>query len=185
MKSYKALDKQTFYNGEYSLVPIRSEDKFEIMKWRNEQIYHLRQNRPLTPVDQNNYFDNVIAFLFDQDQPNQILFSYLQGDKCIGYGGLVHINWYDRHAEISFIIDTDLEKDLFDFHWTTYLRLIEEVAFQHLGLHKLFVYAFDLRPQLYTVLSKNNYFLDARLKDHCFFDGKFIDVVIHSKLSVL
>lgn len=45
------------------------------MKWRNEQIYHLRQAKPLTKEDQNAYFENVVAKLFEDDHPNQILFS--------------------------------------------------------------------------------------------------------------
>ena len=155
----------------------------DIMKWRNEQIYHLRQARPLTEEDQNTYFENIVSKLFYQERPNQILFSLLKEDTCIGYGGLVHINWIDRHAEISFIMNTELEKDFFKYYWSVYLRLIEDVAFNDLKLHKLFVYAFDLRPHLYEMLIQNNYFLDARLKEHCFYNGDFIDVVIHSKLA--
>ena len=76
------------------------------MRWRNEQMYHLRQSKPLTEADQDRYFDEVVSQLFDQEQPEQILFSFLEGEKCIGYGGLVHINWGDRNAEVSFIMDT-------------------------------------------------------------------------------
>lgn len=159
------------------------EDKYAIMKWRNEQIYHLRQNRLLTESDQDAYFENVVAKLFDQDKPNQILFSYLENGKCIGYGGLVHINWIDKNAEISFIMDTSLEKEFFSFHWQTYLGLIEKVAFEELHLHKIFTYAFDLRPKLYEVLENSSYKREARLKEHCFFEGKFIDVIIHSKMN--
>jgi RimJ/RimL family protein N-acetyltransferase len=153
------------------------------MNWRNEQIYHLRQNQPLTISDQNNYFEQVVAKLFDQQKPNQLLFSYLYKGNCIGYGGLVHINWIDQHAEISFIIKTSLEQDHFHEHWSAYLKLIEELAFTTLKFHKLFVYAFDLRPHLYEVLEANNYFLDARLKEHCNVEGSFLDVVIHSKIN--
>jgi RimJ/RimL family protein N-acetyltransferase len=153
------------------------------MKWRNEQIYHLRQAKPLTKEDQNAYFENVVSKLYDVEKPNQLLFSFLKGNECIGYGGLVHINWIDRHAEISFIMNTELEKDFFKDYWSVYLSLIEDAAFHDLKLHKLFVYAFDLRSHLYEMLIQNNYFLDARLKDHCFYNGKYIDVVIHSKLA--
>jgi hypothetical protein len=52
-----------------------------------------------------------------------------------------------------------------------------------LKFHKLYVYAFDLRPHLYEALESNAYFLDARLKEHCCFQGEFKDVVIHSKLN--
>jgi len=67
---YSCLKKQEFSFGDYSLVPIRYEDRFLIMKWRNEQIYHLRQGRPLTEEDQQRYFDNVVAKLYDNPQPD-------------------------------------------------------------------------------------------------------------------
>ena len=43
MRFYKCLKKQIFSFNEYQLIPIRDQDKYAIMKWRNEQIYHLRQ----------------------------------------------------------------------------------------------------------------------------------------------
>jgi RimJ/RimL family protein N-acetyltransferase len=182
-KTYNCLKNQNFNFGAYSLIPIRYEDRNLIMKWRNEQIYHLRQNKPLTASNQNNYFSNVVAHLFQQEKPQQILFSYLNGDKCIGYGGLVHINWVDQHAEISFIMNTELEQQYFSFHWSTYLKLIEEVAFKELRMHKIFVYAFDLRPHLYPVLVQNGYVKEAELKEHCFFNSAYKNVVIHSKFN--
>lgn len=183
MNKYKVLDKQIFEFEEYKLVPIRFEDRFDIMKWRNEQIYHLRQDKPLNLESQNFYFENVISKLFEQDKPNQILFSFLKNDICIGYGGLVHINWVDKNAEISFLIDTSLEKLNFHEYWVNYLRLIGNVAFKYLSFHKIFTYAFDLRPHLYLALEECSFVEEARLKEHCFFDGKFIDVLIHSKFN--
>lgn len=180
---YKALNKQVFSNGNYSIVPIRMEDRFEIMKWRNEQIYHLRQNNPLTEEDQDRYFETVVKHILNEEQPNQLLFSYLEGNKCIGYGGLVHVNWIDRNAEISFIMETALEKEHFQVHWMTYLGLIEQLAFEQLGLHKIFTYAFDLRPHLYAVLESVGFIKEAVFKGHCLFQGEYKDVVIHSKIN--
>lgn len=159
------------------------EDKYSIMQWRNQQMYHLRQNKFLSVADQDAYFNNVVSKLFEKDKPDQILFSFLEGDKCIGYGGLVHINWIDKHAEISFIMDTALEIDFFEIHWKTYLGLIEKVAFEDLQLHKIFTYAFDLRPRLYVALNESGYGEEGTLKEHCLFEGKYIDVVIHFKFN--
>ena len=181
MESYKVLKNQTFVDGSFSIVPIRFEDSMAIMQWRNEQLYHLRQQKPLTIEDQNNYFNTVVAKLFEQDKPNQILFSFLENGVCIGYGGLVHINWMDKNAEISFIMNTAFEKDRFDELWQNYLNLLQKAAFHELDLHKIYTYAFDLRPQLYGVLNKCGFIEEARLNEHCFFNGSFIDVLIHSK----
>ncbi len=184
MKYYRVLNQQVYQEGDFSLVPIRQEDRYDIMRWRNEQIYHLRQSKPLTQTIQDRYFSEVVDQLFDEDQPEQILFSFLEGDQCIGYGGLVHINWFDRNAEVSFVMDTSLEADFFAQHWKTFLKLLEKVAFTQLRLHKIFVYAFDLRPHLYRVLEEAGFFPDAQLKEHCYFNDKFIDVVIHAKLQL-
>jgi RimJ/RimL family protein N-acetyltransferase len=183
LKKYSCLNNQVFGKGNYKLVPLRYEDRLDILKWRNEQIYHLRQSRPLTVEDQENYFNTVVDKLFDEEQPNQILFSYLENGKCIGYGGLVHINWIDKNAEISFIMNSALEKDDFHNNWTKYLSLIEKVAFEDLKFHKIFTYAFDIRPHLYLALKDSNFIEDARLKEHCLFDGEYLDVVIHSKIN--
>lgn len=185
MGIYKVLNKQEYRKGDFSIVPIRMDDRYAIMKWRNEQMFHLRQNQPLSEDEQDKYFNTIVAGLFNQEQPSQILFSYLEGDKCIGYGGLVHINWIDKNAEISFIMDTLLESNSFNTHWKNFLYLIEEVGLANLGLHKIFIYAFDLRPHLYEILSESKFFLDARLKEHCLYKGKFIDVVIYSKTKVV
>ena len=183
MSYYALLDKKIFSIQEYTLTPIRVEDRFLIMKWRNEQLYHLRQAKLLTTADQDNYFNEVIAKEFDQEKPAQILFSFLKNGIFIGYGGLVHINYKDKNAEISFIMNTASEAEYFEIYWLKYLTLLQKIAFQELKFHKIFTYAFDLRPKLYEVLQKNNFIKEATLKEHCIFEGRFIDVVIHSKIE--
>lgn len=180
MPSYVCLHNQVYKLNDYSIVPLRFEDRFSIMKWRNEQIYHLRQSEPLTADDQQRYFDNVVSKLYENPKPDQILFSYLEKGICIGYGGLVHINWIDRNAEISFIMDTQLEAEHFAEHWSNWLTMLRVVAFDDLELHKIYTYAFDLRPHLYTVLESNGFTREATLKEHCLFNGEYKDVVLHS-----
>ena len=165
------------------IVPIRYSDRTLIMKWRNEQMYHLRQNKLLTNAKQDKYFKDVISQLYDADKPDQILFSYFYNNEFVGYGGIVHINWVDKNAEISFLINTELEKNDFELHWGNFLNLIEIVAFQDLKFHKLYTYAFDIRPNLYKILESSNFKNEARLIQHCFFNGKYIDVIIHSKIN--
>jgi RimJ/RimL family protein N-acetyltransferase len=183
MYKYKALNKQLFIQGEYSIVPIRFEDRMDIMKWRNEQMYHLRQAQLLTKKNQDHYFKTVVASLFDQKQPSQLLFSFLKNDQCIGYGGLVHINWEDKNAEISFVMDTAIEKNYFKEMWFEYLSLIEVVAFESLNFNKIFTYAFDLRPELYTALQAAGFHKEAVLKNHKIVDKIFVDVLIHAKYN--
>ena len=180
---YHILKRNLYESGNKKIVPIRYEDRLLIMRWRNEQMYHLRQQKVLTETDQNQYFDTIVSKLFDANQPNQLLFSYLQDDVCIGYGGLVHINWGDKNAEISFIIDPEFEKEYFQQHWTTYLSLIEQVAFEGLDLRKIYTYAFDLRPHLYKAVEAAGFEKEAELKEHFLHYAEYKSVVIHSKIN--
>ena len=67
MPNYRRLSKNIINKGKFSIVPIRYEDRLDIMKWRNEQIYHLRQSKPLDKESQNHYFNNEIARLFENE----------------------------------------------------------------------------------------------------------------------
>ena len=177
MDCYKSLNKQDFHIENYKIIPIRFKDRINIMKWRNEQIYHLRQSKLLTLKNQDEYFNKKISLEFGKEKPNQILFSYLKDDQCIGYGGLVHIDWKNQKAEISFIMKTSLEHLEFQLHWTKFLSLIKKVAFDELNLMSIYTYAYDLRPLLYPTLEKNGFNLKTHLKDEI--EGKKIDVFIH------
>jgi RimJ/RimL family protein N-acetyltransferase len=183
MNSYLVLKNQLFTHEQYSIVPIRFEDRFSIMKWRNEQIYHLRQIRSITFQEQDIYFNTVIANLFNKKFPNQILFSFLKNEECVGYGGLVHINWNDKNAEVSFLINTELENEYFSIFWLIFLDLLKKVAFDDLAFHKLFVYAYDLRPHLYKILESSGYLFEARLNEHILYNGIYKDVVIYSLIN--
>lgn len=183
MRNYKCLSKVKFESDGFHIEPLRDDDKYEILTIRNEQLYHLRQSKPLTKAVQENYFATVVSGLFEQEFPNQLLFSFFENETFIGYGGLVHINWIDKNAEISFVMKTALEIDFFAKYWSNYLKLIETVAFEALNLHKIFTYAFDLRPHLYPVLESCGFSEEARLKEHCVFKNEFLDVVYHAKFN--
>lgn len=180
---YKCLRQNIFIDGLFSIVPIRDEDRFQIKKWRNEQMFHLRQNKILTDEDQDSYFQNIIKPSFSQQHPSQILFSFLDNGILIGYGGLVHINWEDKIAEVSFLMNTSLEEKHFSSNWLQFLKLLGLVAFDNLGFNKIFTYAFDLRPKLYDVLENFDFKREAVLKNHVAFEGRYIDVIIHSKFN--
>ena len=184
-KSYQVLKQQEYSSGEYKLVPIRSEDRYNIMRWRNEQIFHLRQDKELTIEEQDTYFENIVAKLFDQAQPKQILFSFLKDKECIGYGGLVHIDWQHKRAEISFVMKTENESLFFIEYWNHFLKMIEHVAFFALDFHKIYTYSYNIRPRLYEVLSLRKFIKEGELKDHICIENKYIEVMFHSKFNIL
>lgn len=183
-RRYKCLSQQKFDADNYMLVPIRDEDKYAIMKWRNEQIDILRQKELLSEETQNFYFKSVIDLLFDQDRPNQLLFSFLENDILIGYGGLVHIDWESKNGEISFLTSTlrNEEEGTFASDFENYLRLIFSVGFSELNFNKLHTSFYDIpQRQIYRkVIEHVGFVLEGNLKRHIMINGVLSDILIYS-----
>ena len=130
-KVYQCLKKfENLSTEDIIITPIRFEDRILIRQWRNEQIYHLRQQGVLSEDEQDKYYKDKISPLFIKEQPSQLLFSIYRKGSLVGYGGLVHISWIDKNAEISFVMNSKLENEYFCKYWTIFLKLIEQVAFK-------------------------------------------------------
>jgi hypothetical protein len=184
MKSYTCLLNNCFEIENYTLIPIRDIDKFSIMEWRNAQIDILRQKQPLTKISQQDYFDNVVNSLFEKDKPDQILWSFLLNNELIGYGGLVHIDWESKNAEISFVLCNERNNniELFKKDWSNYLDIVVKIAQKELYFNKIYTYAYDIRDYYFEILHKKDFELEARLKKHIFTKGDLYDVLIVSKI---
>lgn len=181
MRNYKCLSVNHFTIGDYSLFPIRDEDKYAIMKWRNEQIDILRQKELLTKDQQEHYFKNVVDGLFEKEQPEQILWSFLYKDELIGYGGLVHIDWQKKEAEVSFINRTERSqfKETFISDWCNYLKLLKNLVNSQLSFKKIFTYAYDIRPLLYEALAQEGFKEAKRIPKAIEIKNTLFDVLIH------
>ena len=185
MRNYKCLKETIFTKDNYTLVPIRDEDKYDILNWRNSQINILRQQAPLTKKQQENYFNITVSQLFEQEQPNQLLWSFLLNGNLIGYGGLVHIDWEAKHGEISFILcnERNVNYEVFKKDWNAYLTILEKLAFNILEFNKIHTYAYDIRDYYFEVMFQLGYCQEARLKEHILINDKLQDILILSKFN--
>ena len=77
----------TSADNRYQLRPIHWNDRDAIREWRNAQIEVLRQQNPLSDNEQDNYFSNLVLPQLTQEQPEQILFAFLEDSQLVGYGG--------------------------------------------------------------------------------------------------
>ena len=167
--------------GEYCLVPFREEVMELIMKWRNEQIDVLRQQKPITKEQQYSYCNQVIMKSFRVIKPDCTLFSFLINSSCIGYGGLVHIDWKSITAELSFLVDTNhyTNKNLYKSDFNSFLTLITEIVFKELKFKKLFTETYNFRPYHIEILEKFGFKEEKRIKNKVEINGKNVDSVFH------
>lgn len=176
--------KSVYRIGHYSLTALRKQDIYLIKTWRNEQIDILRQKEPLSDEDQKKYYEQVVKPSFEEEKPEIVLLSFLLGERCIGYGGLTYVDWNSGRAEVSFILDTsrtgDLESYARDFK--AFITLLKQVAFEDLGLNRLYTELYDIRPYFIAFLENNGFKFEGRLKEHNRIGGRFVDSIIHGFL---
>lgn len=185
MNSYKALNKQVYNFEDFSIVPIRHKDMVKIMNWRNTQIIHLRQKIELTIEKQEEYYEKVIKNLFKDEQPNQLLFSFLEKDICIGYGGLVHMNWEDKRAEMSFLVNPVIASNIeaYEISFSSFIKLIKKVCFEEIKFNKLYTETYSNRLKHIKILEKNGFVIEGILREHIIQNSKFQNSILHSILE--
>lgn len=179
---YRRLAKQHYDDPEhFSLVPIRKEDMESIRLWRNAQTTILRQNDPISALEQEAYFTKVLAPSFEENEPKQILFSFLHIDHCIGYGGLTHIDFRAKRAELSFLLDPTIEEGSPEFAtcFSHFFSLLQEIAFQELKFHRLVAETYATRRELIALLELSGFEYEGCLKDHVFKNGVWIDSLMY------
>lgn len=181
---YQCLKQKIYTQGQYVIGPLSLEEMMKIKVWRNQQMKVLRQNEILTDEHQVQYYEEIVKPTLYLEKPPLILFGYWLIDDLIGYGGLTHVDWVSRRAEISFLLKTErtynIEQYCCDF--SVYLTLLEQVAFEDLKFHRLFTETYDIRTKHIQVLEDNDYQFEGRLKEHVLIEGKYVDSLIHGCL---
>ena len=162
-----------------AIADLVFEDLFTIKNWRNEKMDVLRQKKTLTDNDQVAYWKTVSS------SDHTKLFSIKQNGVLIGYFGLVHIDYENKHAEISFLMDpkfpenTDRYAELFSKAISYACR----TGFESLGLHKIFTETYAFREGHIEIISENRFTQDGVLRDHIYLNEKYYDSIIQSKLK--
>jgi len=74
----------------------------QVRLWRNDALYALRTPYPLTAEQQAEFYRNVVC---DRNARSRY-WAVILADSFVGQAGLENIEWENRRAEISLLIDT-------------------------------------------------------------------------------
>ena len=182
---YKCLKENNFENGEYTIEAVLPEHIEKIRQWRNEQMDVLRQSKAISKEQQIMYYEKHIWPELKNDEPKQILLSFLSNNKLIGYGGLVHISWEHLRAEISFICDPRIvgQVKIYRMCFHKFLEMIRDLSFKTLGLNRLFTESFSFRKDQISILEDFGMDIEGVLKSSYKINGKYCDSVIQSVIN--
>lgn len=183
--TYACMPNPVLEAGSLSVRAVQKTEIEAIRQWRNAQIDVLRQAAPITPEQQEAYFARHIWPQFDSPQPDTILVSYRQEDRLIGYGGLVHVAWAHRRAEVSFLLDPVHigDEKVVARYFGAFLGLMKRLAFADLGLNRLCTETYAIRPHYVAMLEENGFRREGVLRQHVWIDGKPVDSILQGCLA--
>ena len=180
-EKYRFLKNREYSFDDYSIVPLRFEDILKIKTWRNEQINVLRQKELLNDKQQKEYYKKLIQNSFYISKPSEILFSFLLNHKCVGYGGLVHINWLKKTGEISFINDTKRASNekSYSSDFKHFISLLFKISFSDLEFNKVTTETYGIRIKTLELLDELCFKLDHIKEDSVEINNKKYDSFFH------
>lgn len=114
-------------------------DLEQVRQWRNEQLPMLRTSFPLTFEMQVDFYKNVIC----NRQANARYWGIHSDDRLIGMCGLENIQWENRLAEISFILNPKYQNYKLN---EEALSLMLDEGFSNLNLENIFTEVYEFSP---------------------------------------
>lgn len=182
---YLCMPRARLTLGSLAIAAVQPAQIEAIRLWRNAQLRVLRQTAPISAQQQQDYFARHIWPEMAAPQPTTILVAFFSDDVFIGYGGLVHIAWEQRRAEVSFLLDTALAGTPDDHGrlFPHFLCLMQRLAFHDLGLERLCTETYDLRPGYLWALELAGFQREGTLRGHVIIDGTPTNAVLHGLLS--
>ena len=162
----------------YKLRTIENNDLEAIRKMRNTQTKILRQVKPISYNEQQEYFSKI------HKDNSQILFAIEdEVEEMIGYCGLVNINYIYSTAEISFITIKSECNVEYSKIFLFILNSLSDFAFNSLGLNKIWTETYGFRTNHISILEQFGMIKEGVLREHVFKDGERHNSIIHSKLK--
>lgn len=171
---------------DYRYTLLRRADIQALRRFRNEQIDVLRQQEPISPPEQERWFDEVVVPAQRNPQPQTILVSILHArESFVGYGGLTNISWEARRAEVSFLVDPKRAADpvVYRRDMTSFLGFLQDWSFGALGLNRLFTETYAMRDHHIAILESAGFVPEGRLRQHVMTTSGLTDSVLHGVLA--
>jgi len=121
------------------LKALSAEDYEQVRQWRNECLPALRTPFLLTAEQQEQFYREVVC----SRQANARYWGVWNADLLIGMAGLEGIQWENRLAEISLLLNPEYPMDKYG---EEALKLLLHEGFMNLNLENIFTEVYACSP---------------------------------------
>ncbi|MEX1153171.1 GNAT family N-acetyltransferase [Parvibaculum sp.] len=182
--TYRCMPRSELRTQTFRMRAVQPGHIENIRLWRNAQMDVLRQEVPIAPEEQEAYYAAHVWPAMALERPANILLVLEEGESALGYGGLVHIAWAHKRAELSFLLRPDVAQDeeAYGRCFSVFLDLMKNLAFEYLDFHRLFTETYAMRTHHISILEANGFDREGIMRDHVIIEGKPVDALIHGCL---
>jgi RimJ/RimL family protein N-acetyltransferase len=160
------------------LRAIEKSDLKLIQTWRNDERLrrYFREYRDFSLTQLENWYNNMII-------DNRFEFFIIcNKDTPIGITGITYIDWVNRHADVHFYIGQNFEW-IDNKYSPEAFNLILDYGFNTLNLNKLWAEIYEIDNKKLLFFQERNFYIDASLREHYFYKGKYYTSHILSLLK--
>lgn len=164
-----------------NLIQLRSIEKTDlplIKNWRNSPKIQpfVREYRELSSIHVENWYNTMIL-----DKQFEFFIIENISNSPIGITGLTYINTINKHA--------DLHLGLYEVPWSDekygneIIKLVLNYGFNYINLNKIYAEIYDNDTNKLKLFKNNGFKTDGILREHYYFEGKYINSHILSHLK--
>ncbi len=174
-------------NKKIGIRAIEESDLGTIQKWRNDSTIrrYFREHRELSLFQKNNWYQKMIlspCFEMFVIEDIELKNNFDDEPTIVGVAGITYIDWLNRHGDVHFYIGKNsawIDKK----YSPEAIYLILNYGFNVLNLNKLYAEVYEIDKKKLKFFKKMGFKVDASLREHYFFEGKYYTSHILSLLK--
>lgn len=169
------------YGDRLYLRALEAEDWEYGYRWINnpKTTHYLPIHRPYSALKERAWYEKHAAG--DSETEYQFGIVLTEDDHYIGNTSLFDVNWRNRQAEVGILIGE--EDDRGKGYGSEALRLLLAFAFDHLGLHRVWLRVFAENDRAIKAYQRTGFKQEGVTRDDEFYDGAFHDTFVMSVLE--
>ena len=166
--------------GNVGIRAIELGDLETIQSWRNNESLRkfFREYRDFSISQLTKWYEGMI----NNNQFEMFIIFDLSTEERVGVAGLTYIDWVNRHSDVHFYIGKNVEW-IDEKYAPTAFKLILDYGFNKLNMNKLWAEIYEIDSKKLNFFKSNGFDIDATLRDHYYYEGKFYNSHILSLLK--
>ena len=159
---------------------IEKNDLSIIQQWRNNENLrkYFREYRDFSHTQLSDWYEKMV---FNKDF-EMFVIEDLEDNQIVGVTGLTYIDWVNRHCDLHFYIGKNSEW-IDNKYSPIAIKIIVEYGFNNLNMNKLWAEVYEIDHKKIEFFSSLGFEVDATLRDHYYYKGKYYNSHILSLLK--